>query len=122
MRFGQLGQCSDALGPTSARIRAGQTTRVAKPLTGIHQGIRRPLVSDGRFGRCFGSQFRRANPADAGREKALSFLIIIKINQALGPGAHNPLVPGSPSSRRRQTGASQRCRYLLARPPSFSKG
>ena len=44
---------------------------------------------------CFGSQFGRANPADAGVEKALSFLLIIEQNQVLVPGAHNPLVPGS---------------------------
>ena len=61
----------------------------------MNQGTGDPLASRPMFGRWFGSQFGRANPTDAGAEKALSFLLAIQLNQALGSGAHNPLVPGS---------------------------
>jgi hypothetical protein len=43
----------------------------------MNQGTIDPLVSVGGFGRRFGTQFGRANPADAGGEKALGFLLNI---------------------------------------------
>jgi hypothetical protein len=43
--FSPFGQCSDALGPTSAQVRAGWPGDTAKPLTGIHQETHDPLVS-----------------------------------------------------------------------------
>lgn len=76
-RFGPFGPLSDAFGPTSAQVRAGQPGGVAKPLSGMNQGIRGPLTSGPRFGQRFGSRFGQANPADAGSEKALTFLLII---------------------------------------------
>jgi hypothetical protein len=93
--FGPFGRCSDAFGATSTQVRAGQPGEFAKPLSGMHQGTRSPLVSEAGFGRRFGSRFGRTIPADVGGGKALTFLPIIELNQALVPGAHNPLVPGS---------------------------
>ena len=58
------------------------------------EGTHDPFTSRPRFGRRFGSRFGRGNPADVGGEKVLSVLLIIYENQALGPGAHNPLVWG----------------------------
>jgi hypothetical protein len=43
--FGPFGRFSGDLGPTLAQVRADQTGAVRKPLTGVHKGIRRPLVS-----------------------------------------------------------------------------
>jgi hypothetical protein len=45
--FGPFGPFSDALGPTSPQVRAGQPSGVAKPLNGLHQENRHPLFLAG---------------------------------------------------------------------------
>lgn len=72
----RFGRCSDAFGPNPVPFRADPRGSLAKPLSRVKQGTAYPLVSGPRFGRRLGSRFGRANPADAGREKALSFLLI----------------------------------------------